>query len=346
MFFKLCLFVVLVGCFYALKKEDSEKPGPYQALLNSRLMTCDHDRNLKLDVSQIKIYFYDFSNNFSISFPIEEAAKKILKIENLDKRRKFVMFIGGYTSYIDHSVEKQIREAYKTYPDSYIIIPDHSAYTDNDNVFGVKNYKRAVFHAYYIGEALGLMWAKLKSGGVSPKNIHYVGHSLGGQIVGYVGSTFFNETGEKISRVTALDPAGPCFVNTAVGDQVRSGVAEYVEIYHSNAGALGSSSVLGDADFFMNKNGESNPSCPPPLLPGLIKSSKAASCNHRVCVDMWTASMKHPYMFWAYSCESYEMFKEGKCLQNLKVNAGFGNPGIATGKFYFSTEDMDLNALA
>lgn len=186
------------------------------------------------------------------------------------------------------------------------------------------------------------MLVGLREGGISPKNIHCIGHSLGSQMLGHVGEKYFEVTGEKISRITALDPAGPCFSNSLIQEQIRSGVAEYVEVYHCNAGGLGTTSVLGDVDFFVNK-GESQPKCGSSLIPGIIDSSFSAKCNHKTCVTMWTASVAHPEGYKAYKCDKYKYFKGGMCSLNDRTIAGFWNPGNATGVYYFSTEGIDFS---
>lgn len=301
------------------------------------------NRTLDLDVSATYIYFYDFSRNSSELYPIANAARYILDIKNLDKNKKFVLFVGGFKSQIQKKQETQIREAYMVYPNSYLIIPDHSAYTNN-NDGNMKGYKTAVMHVYYIGKALGELLAELKNGGVSSKNIHCVGHSLGGQMLGHTGSSFYNITGEKIARITALDPAGPCYTKNFINEQVRSGVAEYVEVYHCNSGGLGSSSILGDVDYIINKRGESQPDCGTPYIPGIFDSPKAATCSHKTCIDVWTASVKNRELFPAYSCDTYKNFKGGKCSIHRTL-AGAWSPGIARGIYYLSTKDYDLKAI-
>lgn len=298
---------------------------------------------MDLEVSATYIYFYDFSKNYTELYPITDSAKYILNIKNLDKKRNFVVFVGGFKSQIHKKTETQVREAYKTYPNSYLIIPDHSPYTSNKDG-NIKGYKTAVKYVHYIGKALGEMLAQLKNGGVNPKNIHCIGHSLGGQILGHTGETFTNLTGEKIAKITALDPAGPCFTKNLINEQVRSGVADYVEVYHCNSGGLGTSSILGDVDFIINRKGETQPNCGTPIIPGFFDSSKAATCAHRTCIDVWTASVKNRELFIAYKCDSYKDFKDGKCGIETTL-AGAWNSEMAKGIYYFSTKEYDLKAI-
>lgn len=274
-------------------------------------------------------------------FPIDNAAKGILALPELDKVKKFIVFIGGFKSNINKRTEDRIRDAFRNYPNSYLIIFDHSPYT-NDNDGNIKSYERSVKYVYYIGRAVAQFLTGLSEGGVSPKNIHAIGHSLGSQILGHAGEIFIANTGRKISRITALDPAGPCFSKSFIKEQIRSGVAEYVEVYHCNAGGLGTSSVLADIDFFVNRNGQSQPNCKTPLVPGIFDSSKAAKCSHRACIDIWAATVDNPNWYLAWKCDNYKMFKNGRCSGNEVTIAGFWNPMNATGVYYFSTDGYDV----
>lgn len=331
------LLVYGFGLSWAWGKGDLEKFGPFNLAL--RMVKCNRDKNLDLDVSGINVYFYDFSQDLVKDFPINEAAEGIISISNLDKVKRFIIFINGYKSSINKNTEELVRETFKNFPSSYLIIIDHSPYTNNEPG-NKKGYERSVKYVYYIGKQIAQMLAGLNERGISPKSIHCIGHSLGSQILGYVGDNFSKITGQKIWRITALDPAGPCFSKSLIEEQIRSGVAEYVEVYHCDAGALGTSSVLGDVDFFVNK-GQSQPNCGTPLIPGFFDSPKAAKCNHKTCVIIWLESVTHPDRYPAYKCDNYKHFKGNKCSLNDRTIAGFWTPGNATGVYYFSTEGFD-----
>ncbi|KPI93148.1 Lipase member I [Papilio xuthus] len=333
----ICMFVK-INCW---GRGDLEKYGPFQIALRSKLIKCIHDRTLDLDVSEIDVYFYDFPRNEVETYNIDDAGKGILSYKELDKTKRFIIFVGGYKSNINKRTEERVRDTFRNFPNSYLIILDHSPYT-NDKQGYIKSYERSVKYVHYIGKALAQMLITLNEEGISPKNIHCVGHSLGGQILGHTGQIFFENTRMKISRITALDPAGPCFSNSFIENQIRSGVADYVEVYHCNAGALGTTSVLADVDFFVNKKGQSQPNCKTPLIPGFFDSPKAAKCNHRACIDLWTATVSHPEWFLARKCDSYKKYKGGSCSANDVTIAGLWNPGNATGVYYFSTEGYDI----
>lgn len=242
----------------------------------------------------------------------------------------------GYKSQITKKTEELVRQTFKDVPNIYLVIIDHSLYT---SALGGKfaSYERSVTHVYYIGRALGRFLAGLRAYGYPSQNIHCIGHSLGSQMLGYVGTKYTELTNEKIWRVTGIDPAGPCFSNSLIEDQVRSGVAEYVEVYHCNAGGLGTTAVLADIDFKFNNKGKNQPSCHGSFIPGKGESD-AAKCSHKACVKYYMDTVHHPQWFLAWQCNSYENFSKGSCSGNEVTIAGYNNPGNATGLFYVSTE--------
>lgn len=295
----------------------------------------DHDKTLNKDVSSLQVYFYDFKNNFNMTYPISSAASDITTAFNLDVSRRLIFFVPGFKSNINRKTEELIRQTFRDVPDTYLIIIDHSAYT---SVTGGKaeSYSRSVSYVYYIGTVLGRFLADLRSKGFPSSKIHCVGHSLGSQMLGYAGSAYLNITSEKIWRITGIDPAGPCFSNSFIEDQIRTGLAEYVEVYHCNAGGLGTTSVLADADFFLNK-GNKQPDCSSGVIP-VKGDSDQAKCSHKACVTMWAKTVHLPGAYLAWSCSSYKSFSEGRCAGNEVTIAGYSNPGNATGVFYASTD--------
>lgn len=301
----------------------------------------NHEQSLDLDVSEVYVYFYDFPRNETKVSKIDNAAEAILSYETLNRDLKFIIFVSGFRSNITKKSVGKIRDAFRDFPHSYLIILDHSAYTSSDDGF-IKSYERSVKHVYYIGKKLAQMLKQLRDGGVSPQRMHCIGHSLGGQILGYTGRIFIETTDEKISKITALDPAGPCFSNSLVEHQVRSGVAEYVEVYHCHSGGLGTSTVLADVDFFFNEMGHTQPNCRTPVTPSIIEFAKSAKCNHKSCIGFWAATVSHPEWFPALKCDSYKNFKEDRCSSNEMTTAGFWNPGTANGIYYVSTEGYEI----
>ncbi|XP_045496982.1 pancreatic triacylglycerol lipase-like [Colias croceus] len=332
----MALFIFLICAFTVIVNANWQSDyGPFKNVLYSKWITCDHSKKLDQDVSETELYFYDFQNDFNVSYKINNAVDSITRYYNLDVTRQIKFFVPGYKSHINRNAPELIRQSFKQIPNVYLIIIDHSIYTSSREG-NRKSYERSVFYSYYIAKALAKVLADFKNVGFPSQNIHCIGHSLGSQILGYAGFIYFDLTAEKVWRITGIDPAGPCFSNSLIEEQLRSGAADYVEVFHCNAGGLGTTSVLADIDFFLN-DGKVQPHCHVGIIPGYGESD-AARCSHKACVRYWTYSIKNPGSFLAWRCDSYRDFASGKCAGNEVAIAGYTNPGNTSGVFYASTE--------
>lgn len=88
-----------------------------------------------------------------------------------------------------------------------------------------------------------------------------IGHSLGGQISGFVGKTVQNLTGLNISRITGLDPAGPLFFPTDPEGRLTSSDADIVVALHTDGFAFGYYYEIGGVDFYANSGTSPQPGC-------------------------------------------------------------------------------------
>ncbi|XP_063364609.1 pancreatic lipase-related protein 2-like isoform X1 [Cydia amplana] len=106
-------------------------------------------------------------------------------------------------------------------------------------------YFSASTHARFIGEKLGNFLSELVEGGQDPSKLILIGHSLGAHIAGVAGKRLQQNTGQQASRITGLDPAGPCFSKVDAGARLDRSDAAYVDVVHTNAGVLGIKDPVG-----------------------------------------------------------------------------------------------------
>ncbi|CAH2105293.1 unnamed protein product [Euphydryas editha] len=300
-------------------------------MLYSKNIKCDHDRSLNLDVNETQIYFYDFVNNINITSKIDGAAELLKRSIELDHSRRLIVFVPGYKSHINKELEELARQTFRNVTNAYLVIVDHSAYTF-ENKDKLESYLRSVRYSYYIGNILGKFFANVSSGTFSSDNIHCIGHSLGSHMLAYAGETFTDITKKKLSRITGLDPAGPCFSDSKIEEQIRSGVAKYVEVSHCNTGHFGTTKTIADTDFFFNYEGKVQPNCDKDNV------EETEKCYHKACVKYYMKTVHNPELYLARSCASYKDFKEGMCEDNETAIVGYYNPGNARGIFYVSTD--------
>ena len=96
--------------------------------------------------------------------------------------------------------------------------------------------------------------------------LHLVGHSLGAHICGVAALELKNrQTSWKVSRITGLDPAQPCFRNVSLTLQLDRTDAPFVDVIHTNGRYMtrigfGLPEPIGHVDFYPN-GGKSQPGC-------------------------------------------------------------------------------------
>uniref|UniRef100_T1GP03 Lipase domain-containing protein n=1 Tax=Megaselia scalaris TaxID=36166 RepID=T1GP03_MEGSC len=115
--------------------------------------------------------------------------------------------------------------------------------------------------------------------------------------------------------VWGLDPAGPLFSYNEISWRISELDAKYVECIHTNAGTLGFTEALGQADYYMN-GGQSQPGC------GL---DLTGSCSHSRSYEYFAESIADN-KFMSYSCTDYKSAMKNKCnkLQINFHNMGYG----------------------
>lgn len=159
------------------------------------------------------------------------------------------------------------------------------------------------------------------------KNVHLIGHSLGAQISGEAGRQFQEKTNKLLPRITALDPARPCFNEGEVLNGVGRGDAVYVDVIHTNNGALGQRIPIGDADFY--PNGVTI------LQPG----SFDIGSSHTRAVDLYAESVLpgNENTFSATKCNSLYSLNSGLCTRG-RASMGYAATPEDKGNFFLKTD--------
>lgn len=104
----------------------------------------------------------------------------------------------------------------------------------------------------------------MSSLGFDIQKFHFVGHSLGAQLLGQAGRIAkFSPQKLVLTRISGLDPAGPAFfpLNPYV-IPLNSQDADFVDIIHTDSIAFGANTATGHADFWPN-GGSMQPKCLP-----------------------------------------------------------------------------------
>ena len=155
-------------------------------------------------------------------------------------------FGGNGTS---HQFTSTTRAAYLTVIDCNVISVDWAT------LAAFPKYAQAALAT----EAVGLYLAKfldflLATSATLPTSVHIVGYSLGAHVAGSAGDHFMRLTNNRIARITGLEPASGGFERPEKLRHLRREDADFVDVIHTNANALGLGTItpIGRADFYPN----------------------------------------------------------------------------------------------
>ncbi|XP_044270136.1 pancreatic lipase-related protein 2-like isoform X2 [Tribolium madens] len=143
-----------------------------------------------------------------------------------------------------------------------------------------------------------------QSTGIRMSSVHMIGHSMGAQIAASAGYRLQVALNQTLARISGLDPAAPLY--------------EWPHIE-----SLDEILDPGDASFVdvIHTNGV---------------------CSHMRSCEFWTASVKKPDLFKAYSFQSWDEYLTGNTDGLIAVPMGIAaNPSIPYGSYFLETTDEE-----
>ncbi|RUS79034.1 hypothetical protein EGW08_013191, partial [Elysia chlorotica] len=163
------------------------------------------------------------------------------------------------------------------------------------------NYLKPVANTRSVGAMVAKLILDLNQHTGAPfTNFHLVGHSLGAHVCGIAGEEIKRLTGQKLGRITGLDPAGPSFESYSTKVRLDSSDAEFVEAIHTDSEPLYSSGFgirisCGHVDFWPN-GGEHQPGCPEETwgILGMLNFEadfSSGACSHSRAISLFTDSI-------------------------------------------------------
>ncbi|RUS89233.1 hypothetical protein EGW08_002976 [Elysia chlorotica] len=242
----------------------------------------------------IQFYFYDRANT-ATSVKIRAGQANIANTP-FNGARKTMFIAHGFTDYGPAPWMLAMKDELLAVEDMNVILVDWQ------NGAAAPNYYQAVANTRTVGAMIGRLLEDFNAHfGMAFENVHLAGHSLGSHIMGYAGKEVFRLTGQKIGRITGLDPAGPAFESYTHYVRLDAEDAKFVDIIHTDAESLMSSGFgtrysIGHADFYPN-GGQHQPGCPEETLGILSMLSfedeySTGACSHSRALDLFTNSIR------------------------------------------------------
>jgi len=225
---------------------------------------------------------------------------------------------------------------------SAIIIDTKNAYlaTGNYNIIGVDwgvlaaapNYIAAADNARPVGQHIAeLIDFLVAQTGAKLGDFHLIGHSLGGHVAGFAGSS---TTTGKVARITGLDSAYPLFANEGPDGSLDAGDAILVDAIHTASGVLGLREPYGDVDFYPNKGTIPQPGCGPLDITG--------SCSHGRSVDYFVYSITHNDAFPSVECLNLDEAVSAACTGTATAFMGDEIRFDKYGIYYLDTTNVTV----
>ncbi|XP_060807219.1 pancreatic lipase-related protein 2 [Amyelois transitella] len=258
------------------------------------------------------------SRDVNVSYNINSAARIIAEETRTHTPDEILyIFIHGFTDNPGQSSFGNISEALHEKGITNVLALDAGFLLEHW-------YLRSTSYVRFVGEKLGAVLTALVKKGISPKSIHIIGHSLGSHMASFAGKTFQGATGERVGRITGLDPAGPCFTQAEPELRLQASDADFVDVIHTNAGVLGIDEPVGHVDYYPN-GGSEQPNC-----------KLSSSCSHSRAWLMYSESVLNEQAFPAVGCGGWKEFTEGKCGGDVSY-MGFASDPKVRGKYYLQT---------
>ncbi|KAJ8720085.1 hypothetical protein PYW07_012128 [Mythimna separata] len=255
------------------------------------------------------------TNNGNVKYNLT-ATKRIKRL--MARAQTIVILIHGFTESSEGMMVNTIATELLKKPDLKVFA------LDGRKIINLEYFSSST-NVRFMGEVLGRFLADVAKGGQDPSSIYIVGHSLGSHIAGVAGKKFRELTGKLIGRITALDPAGPCFSNVSNDGRLDKTDAEFVDVIHTNEGFLGLKEPVGHKDFYPN-GGSSQTGC------------YISVCDHSRAWEYFAESVSSPKHFPARRCKNWTMFGEGLCSKNEISYMGFPSDNSNPGLYFLSTK--------
>ncbi|XP_075970479.1 pancreatic triacylglycerol lipase-like [Anticarsia gemmatalis] len=211
---------------------------------------------------------------------------------NYRANRPTKVVVHGYNSNGNSPMNPAITSAFLAVQDCNVIVVDWHRLA-NSNL-----YTTAVNGVPSVGQHLGnfLVWLVNNVGG-NWNQMHLVGFSLGAHVVGNAG----RQAGRRPGRITGLDPAGPQWGGNSRALNRNDGV--YVEVIHTDGGALGIFDRIADADFYPNGGRNPQPGC------------WISPCSHGRAPDLFASSVRTNH-FVGRLCSNINQATNNQCTGN------------------------------
>lgn len=240
----------------------------------------------------------------------------VRELAGFEPQKKTTIIVHGFTqSYPKTTWLRKIRGLFEVHS----LVGRHNLIIMDWGVASHGSYAQVAAMVSGMGSFLSNFIMKLIDLGADRMSIHVIGHSLGAHLAGFAGKRIR----PRLGRITALDPAGPCFgkiFSNSASDRLSPGDAFEVDVYHYDDDFLGLPGQHGQFDIYVN-GGSSQPGCTDNMntmfqavLTMLFRRNRVLSESHTRSTEVATVQLSATgCQQVAYECRDYAAFTLGEC---------------------------------
>ncbi|CAH2046136.1 unnamed protein product, partial [Iphiclides podalirius] len=190
-----------------------------------------------------------------------------------------------------------------------------------------KGYVTSAASVNSLGHRLYKFLKNMDNDGFPMSSVHLIGFSLGAHVAGIAGKSVQKHLNRKLDRITALDPARPCFARPSQYRLDKSD-AKFVQVLHTSAGVLGLELPLGHIDVYANGVKIKQPEC--------SDRSISLECDHAQAWRLFSASVMNDHALMGRRCKSWDELNRRRCTGN-KTSVGYSCSTATRGMYLYKS---------
>ncbi|XP_067009759.1 lipase member H-A-like [Anabrus simplex] len=284
--------------------------------LDFRYWRCVLKRTTMCPDPDIKFFLY--TSDSRPGKQVDLRSHSSLRYAGWDPGKKNVIVIHGFNGTESKTPMSFIRQGYTSRGDYNVFTVDWEPLTK------FPCYLSALSNTRLVAQCSAQLYSHLTEHGALAKNTHCVGHSLGAHICGMMS----NHLSSKQYKIIGLDPARPLIDRYSSSEfRLTRDDAHFVQVIHTNAGALGEEAQVGHVDFCVN-GGSYQPGCTGHRL-------RQARCSHFQSACYFAATISEERQHLGIPC-STSCPKRGRSLglrPGPSVPMGEDTPDNASGTY-------------
>ncbi|KAI5630877.1 lipase domain-containing protein [Phthorimaea operculella] len=191
-----------------------------------------------------ELYVVEHTADAVRRYPVSRAEERVRAL----RPARLALYAGGWGNAPGDEASRAVVAALRT---------DHALVLELDTSALRGEYVSAAARVPELTHALAGLVLGAARVGVAPSAVHAVGFSLGAHAAGAAARAVWRAGAGRLGRLTALDPARPCFTrgDTARRWRLARDDAAFVHVVHSSASSLGLARQLGHVDVYVRGAG-------------------------------------------------------------------------------------------